>query len=64
MKYPNRTVAVLNNGDSVIVVDDHCYAIRNKINNEWKWSAWIFPEALSVIKSLPINPDDAKTLVI
>ena len=57
--YPPRTVAVLNGGDSVIVVDDHCYAIRNFVFGEWRFSAWVFQEALDALKTLPPVPDDA-----
>lgn len=60
VRFPDRTVAVLNNGNTVIVVDDHCYVIRNlKCDDTWGWSAWIFKEALVVIKTLPENPDEA-----
>lgn len=62
MKNVNNVVAILNDGNSVIVRDDHCYAIRNLIDGEWKWSAWIFKEALEVIKNLPENPDNAVIL--
>ena len=51
-KYPKRTVAVFNNGNSVIVVDDGCYAIQNYGKGEWGWSAWIFPEALIELQKL------------
>lgn len=57
--YPNRTVAVINKGNTAIVVDDGCYCIRNQIGEEWKFSAWIFPEALEALKALPANPSDA-----
>ncbi|MFA5154565.1 MAG: hypothetical protein WC554_18620 [Clostridia bacterium] len=57
--YPERTVAKLNDGNTIIVVDDHCYAIRNWDGKEWGFSAWIFKEALSILKILPDNPDDA-----
>lgn len=61
-KLPERTVAILSDGNTAIVVDDHCYAIRNWNGNEWGWSAWIFAEALATLKTLPDNPDVAKTL--
>lgn len=62
--WPDRVVAVFNNGNSVIVEDDHCYVIRNwsGTRQRWGWSAWIFPEALKVLASLPDNPDDARTI--
>jgi hypothetical protein len=62
--WPERTVAILNNGDTAIVVDDHCYAVRNWNGNEWGWSAWIFREALAALKVLPDNPDDAATVAV
>ena len=57
---PENTVAVFNDGNSVIVVDDHCYCLKNK-NDEGRWGfrAWIFKEALDVIKAMPDYPDDA-----
>jgi len=58
--YPPRTVSVLNNGNTAIVTDDHCYAVRNLgADGKWGWSAWIFKEALDVLKTLPDNPDEA-----
>jgi len=59
MSYPSRTVAICNNGNTAIVVDDHCYAIRNWTGKEWGWSSHIFNEALLIIKNLPDNPDKA-----
>lgn len=60
--WPERTVAILNNGDTAIVVDDHCYAVRNWTGNEWGWSAHIFREALTALKELPDDPDGASTV--
>ena len=60
--YPERTVAVLNNGDTAIVVDDHCYAIRNWSGETWGWSSHIFGEALAALKVLPDNPDEAESV--
>lgn len=60
--WPERTVAVLNDGNTAIVVDDHCYAIRNWNGNEWGWSAHIFLAALVTLKVLPDNADDAATV--
>lgn len=57
---PPRTVAVLNDGNTAIVVDDHCHAIRNWTGEEWGWSSHIFPEASRVLRSLPVLPDDAE----
>ncbi len=62
--WPDRTVAILNNGDTAIVVDDHCYVVRNWNGNEWGWSAWIFCEALAALKALPDNPDEAATVSV
>ena len=60
--YPERTVALFNGDDSVIVVDEQCYAIRTWNGREWRWCAWIFREALDILKTLPDNPDDAVSL--
>jgi hypothetical protein len=60
--WPERTVAIMNNSDTVIVVDDHCYAVQNWNGSEWRRSAWIFREALAALKTLPDNPDDAVTV--
>lgn len=54
-----RAVAIFNDGHSMIVVDDHCYVIMNWNGETWVRSAWIFKEALGVLKSLPDDPDDA-----
>lgn len=62
MKYPDSTVAILNDGYSVITVDDGCYTIRNFSDNEWRFSAWIFPEALEILKRLPDDPRRAPVL--
>lgn len=59
MNYPYSTVKILNEGNSIIVVDDHCYVIRNLVDGEWRHSAWIFREALDALKELPDNPDNA-----
>ncbi len=59
---PEGAVAVLNEGNTVIVVDDHSYVIENWNGTVWGTSAWIFPEAVLVIKGLPDNPDDAENL--
>jgi len=59
---PDRTVAVLNEGNTAIVVDDSCYVIRNWNGKEWGWSRWIFVEALEALKMLPDNPNDAERI--
>ena len=52
--FPESTVAVLNQGHTVIAVDDGCYVVRNrKEDGTWGFSSWIFPEALEVLKQLP-----------
>jgi hypothetical protein len=58
--YPPHTVAILNDGNTAIVVDDGCYAIRNSNGEDWGWSAWIFPEALAALKRLPDIPGEAE----
>ena len=60
--YPQTTVAIFNNKESVIIVDDHCYVINNQVGREWKTSAWIFKEALEELRKLPQNPDKAVLL--
>ena len=61
--WPERTVAVCNNRNTAITVDDSCYVIKNWTGEEWKNSAWIFPEALQRIKTLPANPNNATDIV-
>lgn len=60
--WPDRTVAVLNKGGTVITVDDGCYVIKNKTSKGWGRSAWIFVEALEVLKTLPANPREAQDI--
>lgn len=55
--WPDRTVVILNHGDTAIVVDDHCYAVRNWNGNEWGWTARISREELKALKALPDDPD-------
>lgn len=62
MKLPNNTVAILNDGNTVITLDDHCYCIQNWNGERWGYSAWIFQEALEVLKTLPGNPNMAKPI--
>jgi len=57
-----KTVAILNNGNSVITVDDRCYVIRNWNGEEWVATPWIYKEALNILKDLPDNPDDAERI--
>lgn len=57
---PRFTVAVFNNGNSAITVDDGCYVIRNLIDDMWKPATHIFAEALVALNSLPKNPRDAQ----
>lgn len=64
VKYPENTVAVINNGNTAIVVDDGCYVIYNQSSDVssskgWGPSAWIFPEALEALKKLPPIPQEA-----
>lgn len=61
---PDGIIALLNNGNTAIVVDDSCYVICNWNGSDWGKSAWIFSEALEVLKDLPENPNDAEILVI
>lgn len=62
------SIATLNDGYTDIIVDDGCYVIVNGGIHEHadpnkkgrgKFSAWIFKEALVVLKTLPENPNDA-----
>lgn len=48
-------VAILNGGASAIIIDDHCYLVVNRIpkTDLFRPSAWIFPEALEALKTLP-----------
>ena len=52
-------VANCNEGNTHIVVDDSCWVIYNNYYlNGGGFSAWIFPEALEVLKKLPNSPRD------
>ncbi len=62
--WPERTVSVCNKRNTAITVDDSCYVIKNWGGEEWKRSAWIFPEALQRIKMLPDNPNDAENITV
>ena len=55
---PESTVATCNEGNTAIVVDDHCYAIRNWNGKNWVGRELTFREALDILKTLPDNPDD------
>ena len=59
---PESAVAVLNNGNSAIVVDDGCYCVKNRTEKGWGLSAWVFPEALQVMKGLPDDPRAASLI--
>ncbi|MDD5589217.1 MAG: hypothetical protein PHP92_04135 [Candidatus Nanoarchaeia archaeon] len=70
MKLKVETIK-LNNGDDVIsvaefnekcshiIIDDHCW---NIINGD-KFSSYIFPEAMSILKKLPDSPDKYKPYI-
>ena len=60
--FPHSMVALINNKDTAIVVDDNCYVICNWNGKDWGYSAWIFPEAIEAIKKLPANPNEAVIL--
>jgi hypothetical protein len=45
-------IATFNDGNSHIIVDDHCYVIVNKTGDYYDFSPWIFPKALEVLKGL------------
>lgn len=60
--YPPQTVAIFNDGFSVIVVDDHCYCVKNRKDDDWAFSAWIFREAIDALRDLPDDPDEAKPI--
>lgn len=59
MKYPHNTIAVLNNNNTVIVIDDHCYVLMNRIDDTWRNTSYIFAEANRVLQTLPLDPDHA-----
>jgi hypothetical protein len=59
MNYPDNTVAILNDGYSVITVDDGCYVLKNLAGDEWRSVSHIFPEALEVLRGLPDDPRHA-----
>jgi len=48
------TVCQFNDGYSHIGIDDHCWLVLNG----GKKSAWIFPEAVAILKALPSSPDE------
>jgi hypothetical protein len=60
-----KTVAYLNNGNSKICVDDHCYVLFNRLGalglrkDMWSYTSHLFGEALAVLRTLPENPDQA-----
>lgn len=51
---PVATLADEYGGRCQISVDDHCYILRLKQSDgKYKTTAWIFPEAFEVLKTLP-----------
>lgn len=51
---PVATLADEYGGRCQISIDDHCYILRLKQSDgKYKTSAWIFPEAFEVLKTLP-----------
>ena len=59
MSYPHNTIAVLNNNNTVIVIDDHCYVLKNKIDNKWLNTSHIYAEASRILQTLPLDPNHA-----
>ena len=55
-----ESLAEFNNGNSHIVEDDGCYALVNRDeevdDGRFEVSPWLFPEALEVLRKLPIPP--------
>lgn len=51
---PVATLADEHGGRCQISIDDHCYILRLKQSDgKYKTTAWIFPEAFEVLKTLP-----------
>jgi hypothetical protein len=51
---PIATLANEYGGRCQISIDDHCYILRLKQSDgKYKTTAWIFPEAFEVLKTLP-----------
>ena len=51
---PVATLADEYGGRCQISIDDHCYILRLKQSGgKYKTTAWIFPEAFEVLKTLP-----------
>jgi len=51
---PIATLADEYGGRCQISIDDHCYILRLKQSDgKYKTTAWIFPEAFDVLKTLP-----------
>jgi hypothetical protein len=51
---PVATLADEYGGRCQISIDDHCYILRLKQSDgRYKTTAWIFPEAFEVLKTLP-----------
>lgn len=53
-------ITTFNKGYSHIIVDDGCYVIVNGDPGKLGSSAWIFREALEVLKTLPIDPSEVE----
>jgi len=50
-----ESVAEFNDGNSHIIEDDHCYVLVNRDKDDrFAMSPWLFPEALRVLRKLPI----------
>ena len=56
--YETTSVAEFNGGYSHLIEDDHCWLVVNGGGT----SAWIFEEAVEVLKQLPNSPDDYEPL--
>jgi len=66
--YETPSLAEINNGNSHIIEDDHCYLVVNRVfkpggnavdtgaTDLFKPTPWIFPEALEALRKLPLRP--------
>ena len=54
-------VKVFNNGNSRIVIDDHCYCVEiyQSDENVWRKTSWISDKAMKELKKLPEDPNVA-----
>ena len=50
---PVATLADDSGGRAQIHIDDHCYVLSLERDNGYINTAWIFPEAFEVLKTLP-----------